>query len=139
MPNLPKNDYFKHPFWDSPFCLITDELEYRSRLDNLRSDRIAEYKNESLAETEDIILNGKLSETLSIRNIPINSTLRLGDKNQSVCRTMVAKFSHFKVKERIVEEAKKKKIFGSTKTFRKKLLKFAKKNIQRKYSKIQRS
>ena len=82
-------------------------------------------------QKQDIILNGKLSETLSIRNIPINNTLRLGDKNKSICRTMVAKFSHFKVKERILEEAKKKKMFGCTKTFRKKLLKFAKKNIQR--------
>ena len=77
----------------------------------MRSDQIAEYKNESLPETEDI-LKGKLNETLSIRNIPINSTLGLGDKNKSICRTIVAKFSHFKVKERILEEAKKKKLFG---------------------------
>ena len=103
----------------------------------MRSDRITEYKHESLAETEDIVLKGKLSETVSIRNIPINSTIRLGDKNKSICRTIITNFSHFKVKERILEEAKKKKLFRSTKTFRKKLLKFAKRSG--KYSKIQRS
>ena len=86
-----------------------------------------------MAETEDIVLKGKLSETVSIRNIPINSTIRLGDKNKSICRTIIAKFSHFKVKERILEEAKEKKLFRSTKTFRKKL-----KNSQREVENIQR-
>ena len=86
-----------------------------------------------MAETEDIVLKGKLSETVSIRNIPINSTIRLGDKNKSICRTIIAKFSHFKVKERILEEAKEKKLFRSTKTFRKKL-----KNSQREVENIRR-
>ena len=83
------------------------ELEDHSWRDNLRLDGIPEYKNESWAETE-YILKDMLSKTLGIRNIQIVRAHRLGDKSKLTCRTIFEKFSDFKMKERILEEAKKK-------------------------------
>ena len=83
-------------------------LENPSRRDNMRFDRIAKYENESLVETDDN-LKGTLSETFSIRNTQTERAIRVGEKNKSTCRTIVEKFSYFKMKEGILEEAQKKK------------------------------
>ena len=85
------------------------ELEDHSWRDNLRLDGIPEYENESWAETE-YILKDMLSKTLGIRNIQIVRAHRLGNKSKLTCRTIFEKFSNFRMKERILEEAKKKKL-----------------------------
>ena len=61
----------------------------------------------------EIILRGKEeSRTLGIENIEIERAHRVGDKNQSSCRTIVAKLSKYKTKDRILAKARKKKPQG---------------------------
>ena len=93
-------------------------LEDRSRLDNLRFDGIPEYKNETWADTEDI-LKDTLREQLGMNNIKIERAHRIGTNTQSTCRTIIAKFTSYKTKERILKEARNPK----PKVFQKKLLK----------------
>ena len=85
--------------------------ENRSRQDNLRFDGIAEYENKSWTETEDIV-KGTSNEISGIRNIQIERAHHIGDdiqeENKWTQRAVVTKFSYFKIKERIFEEAKKK-------------------------------
>ena len=83
-------------------------LEDRSRRDNLRFNSIAEWEGQSWANAEQR-LKDILSEILGIQNIKIESAHRVGDKKRSLCRTIVPKLSSFKIKERIVTEAKKRK------------------------------
>ena len=86
-------------------------LEDRSRRDNLRFDGIQEWRDESWADTEEI-LKDKIKETLGIENVELERAHRVGDKNQSSCRTIVAKLSKYKTKERILTQARKKKPLG---------------------------
>ena len=74
----------------------------------MRLDGIAEYENESRTETEDI-LEDMLSKTSGIRNSQIERAHCEWYKNKSTCRTIIVKFSNFKMKERILQEAKKNK------------------------------
>ena len=67
-------------------------LEDRSRCDNLRFDRIPEYKSETWADTEDI-LKDTLREQLGMNNIKIERAHRIGTNTQSTCRTIIAKFT----------------------------------------------
>ena len=83
-------------------------LEDRSRLDNLRFDGIPEYKNETWADTEDI-LKDTLREQLGMNNIKIERAHRIGTNTQSTCRTIIAKFTSYKTKERILKEARNPK------------------------------
>ena len=86
-------------------------LEDRSRRDNLRFDGIEEWEEESWADTEQN-LKDTLSDILGIQNVKIERAHRVGDKKRSPCRTIVAKLSSFKMKERILAEAKKMKPKG---------------------------
>ena len=86
-------------------------LEDCSRRDNLRFDGIEEWKEESWADTEQN-LKDTLSETLGIQNINIERAHRVGDKKRPPCRKIVEKLSSFKIKERILTEAKKRKSKG---------------------------
>ena len=86
-------------------------LEDRSRRDNLRFDGIEEWEEESWADTEQN-LKDTLSNILGIQNVKIERAHRVGDKKRSPCRTIVAKLSSFKMKERILAEAKKMKPKG---------------------------
>ena len=83
-------------------------LEDRSRRDNLRFDGIPEYKNETRADTEDI-LKDTLREQLGMNNIKIERPHRIGTNTQSTCRTIIAKFTSYKTKERILKEARNQK------------------------------
>ena len=83
-------------------------LEDRSRKDNLRFDGIEEWEDESWSDTEEN-LKLKIKETLGIENIEIERAHRVGDKNQSSCRTIVAKLSKYKTKEHILTKVRKKK------------------------------
>ena len=76
-------------------------LEDHSRRDNLRFDGIEEWEEESWADTEQN-LKDTLSEILGIQNVKIGRAHRAGDKKRSPCRTIVAKLSSFKIKERIL-------------------------------------
>ena len=86
-------------------------LEDRSRRDNLRFDGIEEWEEESWADTEQN-LKDTLSEILGIQNVKIERAHCVGDKKRSPCRTIVAKLSSFKIKERILAEEKKRKPTG---------------------------
>ena len=83
-------------------------LEDRSRRDNLRFDGIPEYKNETWADTEDI-LKDTLREQLGMNNIKIERAHRTGTNTQSTCRTIIAKFTSYKTKERILKEHRNQK------------------------------
>ena len=85
------------------------ELEDRSRRDNLRFDGIKEYQNESWGDTEEI-LKEALSNSLGIESVRIERAHRVGDPSKSKCRTIVAKFSSYKTKEYILNEARRQKI-----------------------------
>ena len=90
---------------------ILRTLEDRLRQDNLRFDDIEEWEEESWADTEEN-LKDTLSEILGIQNIKIERAHSVGDKRRSPCRTIVAKLSNFKRKERILTEAKRGKPKG---------------------------
>ena len=90
---------------------ILRTLEDRLRQDNLRFDDIEEWEEESWADTEQN-LKDTLSDILGIQNVKIERAHRVGDKKRSPCRTIVAKLSSFKMKERILAEAKKRKPKG---------------------------
>ena len=91
--------------------MIVRILEDRSRRDNLSFDSIEQWEEESWAETEQNLKN-TLSDILGIQNVKIERAHRVGDKKRSPCRTIVAKLSSFKMKERILAEAKKRKPKG---------------------------
>ena len=81
-------------------------LEDRSRRDHSRFDGIEEW------EYTEQNLKDKLSDILGIPNVKIERAHRVGDKKRSPCRTIVGKLSSFKMKERILAEAKKMKPKG---------------------------
>ena len=85
-------------------------LEDRSKRDNLRFNGIEEWEEESGADTEQNLKDSKRY----IRNpkLKIERAHRVGDKKQSPYRAIVAKLSSFKMKERILAEAKKMKPKG---------------------------
>ena len=85
-------------------------LEDRSRRDNLSFDGIEEWE-ESWADTEQN-LKDTLSEILGIQNMKIERAHPVGDKKESPYRRIVAKLSSFKIKERILTKAKKRKSKG---------------------------
>ena len=74
-----------------------------SRRDNLRFDGIEEWEDESWTDTEEN-LKLQIKETLGIVNIEFERAHRVGDKNQSSCRTIVAKLSKYKTKEHILTQ-----------------------------------
>ena len=80
-------------------------IEDRSRRDNLRFDGIEQWEEESWADTEQN-LKDTLSVILGIQNLKIERAHRVGDKKRSPFRTIVVKLSSFKMKERILAEAK---------------------------------
>ena len=86
-------------------------LEDRSRRDNLRFDGIEEWEEESWADTEQN-LKDTLSDILGIQNVKIERAHGVGDKKRSPSETTVAKLSIFKMKERILAEARKMKHKG---------------------------
>ena len=57
-------------------------------------------------------LKSTLNDILGIQNVKIERAHRVGDKKRSPCRTIVAKLSSFKMKKRILAEAKKRKPKG---------------------------
>ena len=57
-------------------------------------------------------LKDTLSDILGIQNVKIKKAHRVGNKKRSPCRTTVVKLSSFKMKERILAEAKKMKPNG---------------------------
>ena len=81
-------------------------LEDRSRRDNVSFDGIEEWEEEYWADTEQN-LKDTLSDILGIKNVKIERAHRVGDKKRSPCRIVLAKLSSFKIKERILAEAKK--------------------------------
>ena len=87
-------------------------LEDRSRRDNLRFDGIEEWEDESWADTEEN-LKLKIKETLGIENKEIKRAHRVGNKNQSSCRAIVAKLSKYKTKEHILTKVRKQKPQGT--------------------------
>ena len=91
--------------------MIVRILEDRSRRDNLSFDGIEEWEEEYWADTEQN-LKDTLSDILGIQNVKIERAHRVGDKKRSPCRTIVAKLSSFKMKKRILAEAKKRKPKG---------------------------
>ena len=86
-------------------------FENRSKQDNLRFDGIEEWEEESWADTEQN-LKDTLSEILGIQNMKIERAHPVGDKKESPYRRIVAKLSSFKIKERILTKAKKRKSKG---------------------------
>ena len=85
-------------------------LEDRSRRDNLRLNGVEEYDNEFWADTKET-LKEFIEQNLGLRNIKIERAHRTGEKNGSndAPRTIVAKFSSFKIKEVILKNASKLK------------------------------
>ena len=57
-------------------------------------------------------LKSTLNDILGIQNVKIERAHRVGDKKRSPCRTIVANLSSFKMKKRILAEAKKRKPKG---------------------------
>ena len=86
-------------------------LEDRSSRVNLHFDGIEEWEDESWMDTKEN-LKLKIKETLGIENIEFERVHRVGDKNQSSCRTLVAKLSKYKTKEHILTKVRKKKPQG---------------------------
>ena len=82
-----------------------------SRRDSLRFDGIEKWEEESWTDTEQN-LKDTLSEILGIQNVKTERAHRVGDKKRSPCKTIVAKLSSPKIKERIRAEAKKRKPKG---------------------------
>ena len=66
--------------------------------------------NKNLGQIQN--LKDTLSEILGIQNVKIEKAHRVGDKNRSPCRTIVAKLSSFKIKERFLADAKRRKPKG---------------------------
>ena len=79
-------------------------LEDRSRRDNLRVDGIPEYE-ESWDDTEEL-LKDTLREKLIVNKIQIERAHRVGAKKAGKDRTTVAKFGSYKGKQCVLNEAK---------------------------------
>ena len=82
--------------------------EDRSRRDNLRIDGIAEYEEESWDDTEEI-LKDTLREKLGVSRIEIERAHRVGAKEEGKNRTIVVKFSSYKGKQRVLNEARRQR------------------------------
>ena len=78
-------------------------LEDRSRRDNLRIDGIPEYEEESWDNTEEL-LKDALREKLGVNKFQIERAHRNRAKEGGKDRTIVAKFSSYKGKERLLNE-----------------------------------
>ena len=78
-------------------------LEDRSRRDNLRIDGIPEYEEESCDNTEEL-LKDALREKLGVNKFQIERAHRNRAKEGGKDRTIVAKFSSYKGKERLLNE-----------------------------------
>ena len=81
-------------------------LEDRSRRDNLYG--MPECEEESWDDTEEL-LKDALSEKLGVNKIQIGRAHRVGAKEGGKDRTMVAKFSSYKGKQRVLNEARRQK------------------------------
>ena len=57
-------------------------------------------------------LKSTLNDILGIQNVKVERAHRVDNKKRSPCRTIVAKLSSFKMKKRILAEAKKRKPKG---------------------------
>ena len=83
-------------------------MEGRSRRDNLPIDEILEYEEESWDETKELLkdaLRDKLGETRFKLKEPIEMEQKKGGKD----RTIVAKFSSYKGKQRVLNEVRRQK------------------------------
>ena len=76
--------------------------------DNLCIDGIPEYEEESWEDTEEL-LKYALREKLVVNKIQIERTHRVGAKEGGKNRTIVAKFSSYKGKQRVLNEARHQK------------------------------
>ena len=81
------------------------------RRDNLRFDGVKEYENELWNDTEEI-LKDFLFEHLGLQEIKIERAHRTGEKKKDTLRAIVAKFSSYKTKETILQNARKLKDTG---------------------------
>ena len=80
-------------------------MEDRSRRDNLRIDDSKEVEN----ETWEQILKTMIQEKLEIEDVYFESGHRVGNINNTLPRTIIAKFSSFKGKQIVLSDAKKLK------------------------------
>ena len=78
-------------------------MEERYRRDNLHVDGIAEYEQESWDDTEEL-LKDALRKKLGGNKIQIEWAHRVGEKEAGKDRTIVAKFSNCKGKQRVFNE-----------------------------------
>ena len=78
------------------------------RRDNLRTDGLDEVENETWEQTEEILQN-LFDEKIQLQNLKVEKAHRLGNKEKSNNRTIVAKFSSFKDKQKILSETPKLK------------------------------
>lgn len=70
-------------------------------------DGLVEYKDKKWTETKDILKD--TFRELGMNCIKIERVHRVGNKNQSTCRTMIAKFTSYKTEESILKEARNQK------------------------------
>ena len=84
-------------------CERLRDLEDRSRHDNLRIDGIAEVKNETWEQTEEILQN-LFKEKLQLENISVERAHRVGNKEKNNKRTIVLKLASFKGKLKIFQK-----------------------------------
>ena len=75
---------------------------------NLRIDGLDEVENETWEKTEEILQN-LFDEKIQLQNLKVEKAHRLGNKEKSNNRTIVAKFSSFKDKQKILSETPKLK------------------------------
>ena len=86
-------------------------LEDSSRRDNLRIDWIPEYEEKFWDDTEKL-LKDALREKLGVNKIQIVGAHQVGIKERGKDRTIVAKFSSYKGKQRVLNEARRQKREG---------------------------
>ena len=80
-------------------------LEDRSRGDNIRVDGIPEYEEESWDDTEEL-LKDALREKLDRNKIQIERVHRVAAQEAGRNRTIVAKFSSYKGKQRVLNQTR---------------------------------
>ena len=84
------------------------ELEDRSRRENIRVDGLIEEEGETWDATE-IKVSNLLQNKLGLTNVQIDRAHRTGRKGREYPRTIVAKLSNYKDKEKILKNRKKLK------------------------------
>ena len=105
------------------------DLEDRSRRDNIRVDGLEEYENEKWEETEELLVE-TFSNYLGIGDVKIERAHRVGDPKVSTKRTIVAKLSSYKEKQKVLSRCNRLKGTGIfvNEDFSKETLEIRKKN-----------